>query len=204
LYVASQIQSTKDTYKWSFFSQCHHSMEYVSTNSYCIHISQLLQRITDTSCSLSTLLNHTVMTKCKYLHKIWLPKIINNNKFVSFVLTIWKVIKTEQTYLHFVITVWFNRVERERSKHSCETQLLTLRHELLNNLYTDKQTDLIILDFYKAFDKVPHKKLLRKLDNYRFKKFTTYTCWWYWPVVLLVYIKASFTEDYLMSHMHGW
>jgi hypothetical protein len=38
--------------------------------------------------------------------------------------------------------------------------------ELLNNLYTDKQTDLIILDFYKAFDKVPHKKLLRKLDNY--------------------------------------
>jgi hypothetical protein len=29
-----------------------------------------------------------------------------------------------------------------------------------------KQTDLIILDFSKAFEKVPHKKLLRELDNY--------------------------------------
>jgi hypothetical protein len=41
-----------------------------------------------------------------------------------------------------------------------------LIHELLNNLHTGKQTDLIILDFSKAFDKVPHKKLLRKFDNY--------------------------------------
>lgn len=53
-----------------------------------------------------------------------------------------------------------------RSKRSCETQLLTLSHELLNNLHSGVQTDMIILDFSKAFDKVPHKKLLRKLDNY--------------------------------------
>jgi hypothetical protein len=33
---------------------------------------------------------------------------------MSFVFTIWKLIKTEQTYLYFVITVWFNRVEREQ------------------------------------------------------------------------------------------
>jgi hypothetical protein len=39
-----------------------------------------------------------------------------------------------------------------RSNSSCETQLLTLSHELLNNLHTGKQTDLIILDFSKAFD----------------------------------------------------
>jgi hypothetical protein len=39
-----------------------------------------------------------------------------------------------------------------RSKRSCETQLLTLSHELLNNLHTGKQTDLIILDFSKAFE----------------------------------------------------
>jgi hypothetical protein len=36
---------------------------------------------------------------------------------------------------------------------------------LIRNL-TIKNYPLIILDFYKAFDKVPHKKLLRKLDNY--------------------------------------
>ena len=32
--------------------------------------------------------------------------------------------------------------------------------------YTGIQTDLIILDFSNAFDKVPHKKLLWKLNNY--------------------------------------
>ena len=53
-----------------------------------------------------------------------------------------------------------------RAKRSCETQLLSLSHELLNNLHSGTQTDLIILDFSKAFDKVPHRKLLRKLDNY--------------------------------------
>jgi hypothetical protein len=53
-----------------------------------------------------------------------------------------------------------------RAKRSCETQLLTLRHELLSNLHSIIQTDLIILDFSKAFDKVPHKKLLWKLNNY--------------------------------------
>ena len=29
-----------------------------------------------------------------------------------------------------------------------------------------KQTDLIIMDFAKAFDKVPHRMLLHKLDFY--------------------------------------
>ena len=29
-----------------------------------------------------------------------------------------------------------------------------------------KQTDLIIMDFAKAFDKVPHRRLLHKLDYY--------------------------------------
>ena len=55
-----------------------------------------------------------------------------------------------------------------RAKRSCETLLLTLSHELLSNLHVHSsiQTDLIILDFSKAFDKVPHKKLLWKLNNY--------------------------------------
>ena len=29
-----------------------------------------------------------------------------------------------------------------------------------------KQTDVIIMDFAKAFDKVPHRRLLYKLDHY--------------------------------------
>ena len=53
-----------------------------------------------------------------------------------------------------------------RPKRSCETQLITLVHEIAANLESGTQTDLIILDFSKAFDKVPHERLLRKLSHY--------------------------------------
>ena len=43
--------------------------------------------------------------------------------------------------------------------------------DIISNLYGavnrgHKQTDLIIMDFAKAFDKVPHRRLLHKLDYY--------------------------------------
>ena len=53
-----------------------------------------------------------------------------------------------------------------RARRSCETQLLTLAQELLEGLDKKHQNDLIILDFSKAFDRVPHERLLRKLDHY--------------------------------------
>jgi hypothetical protein len=53
-----------------------------------------------------------------------------------------------------------------RARRSCETQLLTLAHELLSSLDVRCQHDLIILDFSKVFDRVPHERLLKKLDHY--------------------------------------
>ena len=53
-----------------------------------------------------------------------------------------------------------------RSKHSCETQLINTIQELAKGLDEQKQMDLLILDFAKAFDKVAHQRLLRKLDYY--------------------------------------
>ena len=53
-----------------------------------------------------------------------------------------------------------------RSKRSMETKLLTFIHELSQNLDRKKQTDIAILDFSKAFDKVPHNHLALKLDHY--------------------------------------
>jgi hypothetical protein len=53
-----------------------------------------------------------------------------------------------------------------RARRSCETQLLTLRHELAMSLDSGIQQDLLILYFSKAFDKVPLKGLLSKLDFY--------------------------------------
>ena len=51
-------------------------------------------------------------------------------------------------------------------KRSCETQLIMLVDELAKNMQMGKQTDLILLDFSKAFDKVAHEKLILKLHQY--------------------------------------
>ena len=53
-----------------------------------------------------------------------------------------------------------------REKRSCEKQLIMLVDELSKSMQSGKQTDLIFLDFSKAFDKVAHEKLLLKLHFY--------------------------------------
>ena len=57
-----------------------------------------------------------------------------------------------------------------RSRRSCETQLVQFVHDVISNLdgvmnRGHKQTDLIIMDFAKTFDKVPHMRLLHKLEK---------------------------------------
>ena len=44
---------------------------------------------------------------------------------------------------------------------SCETQLLTLADELVSGLDKKQQHNLIVLDFSKALDCMPHQRLLR-------------------------------------------
>ena len=56
-----------------------------------------------------------------------------------------------------------------RERRSCETQLLQLTDHLARNLTEGKQTDLVLLDFSKAFDTVPHKHLIHKLKTYGIK-----------------------------------
>ena len=53
-----------------------------------------------------------------------------------------------------------------RKQRSCETQLIGLTQELHECLEEKAQVDMIILDFSKAFDKVPHQRLMTKLWNY--------------------------------------
>ena len=53
-----------------------------------------------------------------------------------------------------------------RSKRSCETQLIATVQDLARNMSDGKQTDAILLDFAKAFDKAPHRRLLNKLHYY--------------------------------------
>ena len=53
-----------------------------------------------------------------------------------------------------------------RRKRSCESQLILVVNELAKCLNNGDQIDVILLDFQKAFEKVPHEKLLVKLLQY--------------------------------------
>ena len=49
---------------------------------------------------------------------------------------------------------------------SCETQLLEFVDDVSRNMDTGKQTDCLVMDFSKAFDKDSHSLLIHKLHHY--------------------------------------
>ena len=51
-----------------------------------------------------------------------------------------------------------------RTKRSCETQLIWTLHSIARRLKGVNQVDLVQLDFSKAFDKVPCRRLMYKLQ----------------------------------------
>ena len=53
-----------------------------------------------------------------------------------------------------------------RKQRSCETQLLSAINDWSESLENRTPLDIIYLDFSRAFDSVPHKKLLYKLKKY--------------------------------------
>jgi hypothetical protein len=60
-----------------------------------------------------------------------------------------------------------------RARRSCETQLVVTIQKLAKTQSEGKQIDAILLDFSKAFDKVPHNRLLLKLYHYKHLKYGT-------------------------------
>ena len=68
---------------------------------------------------------------------------------------------------HFTeLDIFYEMQHGFREKRSCEMQLIMLVDELAKNMQMGKHTDLILLDFSKAFDKVAYEKLLLKLHHY--------------------------------------
>ena len=50
------------------------------------------------------------------------------------------------------------------SKKSCTTNLLEFLEKMTRILDDGEPADIIYLDFSKAFDKVPHKRLMKKME----------------------------------------
>ena len=68
---------------------------------------------------------------------------------------------------YFTLNNFFNKEQYGfRSKRSCETQLLSVIEHWSRLIDDVTSTDVIYLDFQKAFDKVPHLHLLSKLKAY--------------------------------------
>ena len=77
---------------------------------------------------------------------------------------------------HIICSALMNHADRHnilyslqhgfRPQRSCETQLLDMVNDIVNNMQQGLQTDLCILDFSKAFDKVGHRRLVEKLKWY--------------------------------------
>ncbi len=53
-----------------------------------------------------------------------------------------------------------------RNKKLCETQLIVTLEDIATSRDKGMNVDILILDFKKAFDTVPHARLLKKLKSY--------------------------------------
>ena len=61
-----------------------------------------------------------------------------------------------------------------RSRRSCESQLLLTTDDIVRSMNQNHQVDMAILDFMKAFDKVSHQRLSRKMAYYGIQGTTLY------------------------------
>ena len=62
--------------------------------------------------------------------------------------------------------ILYNHQHECRSKLSTETQLIEFTKDMLRGMKGGKNSDGVVMDFTKAFDKVSHTRLLQKLHMY--------------------------------------
>ena len=73
---------------------------------------------------------------------------------------------------YIAINIIINEQHGFRNKLSTITQLINTTTDWANTLNNKGQTDIIFLDFSKAFDKISHKFLLSKLHYYGIRNHT--------------------------------
>ena len=63
------------------------------------------------------------------------------------------------------INILINEQFGRRAGHSCEFQLVLVAEDIKLAMNCSTQTDIIFIDFRKAFDTVPHCRLLNKIHH---------------------------------------
>ena len=61
--------------------------------------------------------------------------------------------------------ILYNMQHGFRKKLSCETQLVEFIDDVTRNLDSGQQSDCLIMDFSKAFDKVTHILLIHNMES---------------------------------------
>lgn len=82
-----------------------------------------------------------------------------------------------------------------RKGRSCLTNLLIFLEQITNCVEDGDSVDVIFLDFAKAFDKVPHQRLLKKLNSHGiYGKLYEWIKSWLSHRMQRVYLNGSFSE----------
>ena len=105
------------------------------------------------------------------IHKKGNRHLPNNYLPVSLTSVICKMLETIvkdrlMMYFQIVISVLSPCQHGFCSSHSCVTQLLQAANDWSSALKSGNSVDVVYLDCCKAFDYVPHRRLLSKLQSY--------------------------------------
>ena len=95
------------------------------------------------------------------------PSLSCNYRPISLLCVLSKVLERcvhSHSYYHLAPLIYKMQHGFMRGK-STTTQLLEVYHDILEHVASGKEVDAIYLDLSKAFDKVPHNLLLKKLEN---------------------------------------
>ena len=97
----------------------------------------------------------------------------NTNNYRKILLTsvCCKILKHNIMYHHIAEHLNINNILIDEqfgfiAGHSCEAQLISVVEDIQLAMYNTSQIDMIFIHFRKAFDTVPHCRLLNKLSHY--------------------------------------
>ena len=101
------------------------------------------------------------------VHKREDPTLATNYRPISLLCTLSKVLErcVHNHCYHYLEPHMYHMQHGFIRGKSTTTQLLEVYHEILESVASGNEVDAIYLDFSKAFDKVPHHLLLKKLDT---------------------------------------